>query len=122
MIAATIVNDGGLIIYQVIALVILTILTRIISRIKPVRKHVKLIPLDLWPPFFILTIYQLTVHYEKVAILPYVICGWIIVALVVLGRRIFTDQQFTYKKSLLMLWRIADLWFPLAWILIIIFK
>ncbi|GAY74058.1 DUF3397 family protein [Lentilactobacillus kosonis] len=116
---ATMIINWQLVIMQVLVLIGLTILVQLGKRAKLLKKYLKLTPLDLWPPFLILAIYQLTSNQAQGSFVPHVLLGWIIVSLAVLSWRIFVDQRLTYRKSAVMLWRIADLWFVVAWLFII---
>lgn len=117
-----IINGGNLklVALQVLVLLALAFFVVLIKKIKFLKTRIKINPLDLWPPFLIVFIHQLSSNGPHGTLVPEVLVVWFAVALGILIWRIFTDQQMNYRKTLILLWRLSDLLLFIAWLVVMV--
>lgn len=103
---------------QFVILILIAGFIRALKKSAPFKSHIKIAPLDLWPPVLLVFIHQISRNSLAESYIPEVVIVWLSLCLMILLWKIFTDETLTYKKFFVFFWRFSDLLLFLCWIVV----
>ncbi|MGP3640736.1 DUF3397 family protein [Lentilactobacillus hilgardii] len=98
-----------------VLLFIATVMILIRKKIMP-HKRLKVVPVDLWPPFILFFIHQLSASAASGSVIPQIVIIWMTISLVALLWQILTDKKMTLRRFFVLFWRLSDLVLLVSWI------
>ncbi|MCI1923436.1 MAG: DUF3397 domain-containing protein [Lentilactobacillus buchneri] len=98
-----------------VLLFIATVMILIRKKIMP-HKRLKVVPVDLWPPFILFFIHQLSASAASGSVIPQIVIIWMTISLVALLWQILTDKKMTFRRFFVLFWRLSDLVLLVSWI------
>lgn len=117
----SIVTLATYILVQILVLFLLAFVIHLLQKNQTIKRIIKIHPLDVWPPFLIYFIYDLSGHFLNESLIPHVIFVWMLVALISTIWQILNDHKLTYGRFFLRFWRMSDLVLFVAWISVVFF-
>ncbi|EHM00763.1 hypothetical protein HMPREF9103_00402 [Lentilactobacillus parafarraginis F0439] len=84
-------------------------------------KRLHVVPVDVWPPFLLTFIYWLSHQQVGGSLIPQVAIIWLTAGLIALVWQIFTDPKMTYRRYLVLFWRLSDLLLAISWLVVAIY-
>lgn len=76
---------------------------------------------DILAPFVLLNIHMLSFQIFGWSFVPYLLIAWLLLAIAYVIFRGFWQQNFTYRSYLVAYWRMSDIFFPVVYLILLIF-
>ncbi|MFD1124924.1 DUF3397 family protein [Lentilactobacillus raoultii] len=101
---------------QLVFLLLVASIMILIRKNRSIKNRFAIVPIDLWPPFLLVFIQQLSGTISERSVLPQIVIIWMTIGLVVLLWQILTDREMTYRRFFVLFWRLSDLLLVIGWL------
>lgn len=101
---------------QLFFLLLVASIMILIRKNRSIKNRFAIVPIDLWPPFLLAFIQQLSGTISERSVLPQIVIIWMTIGLVVLLWQILTDREMTYRRFFVLFWRLSDLLLVIGWL------